>query len=165
MVSDCRFGVSPVNYPDSDVDAYYKFSCPFLYLLKFILKMYTLGVPNWTIVLKDWAHQSFICRLLNYPDPDVDAYYKFSCPFLYLLKFILKMYTSGSHTELSYSRTGCTSPLYADSLTSCGHVDKLCLRKPRVLLDFMQILLTCVPFEIVSNCFACFSIVHYRVFL
>ena len=46
--------------------------------------------------------------------------------------------------ELPYSRTGRTSPLYADSLTSCGHADKLRLRKPRVLLAFVQILLTCV---------------------
>ena len=29
----------------------------------------------------------------------------------------------GSQTELPYSRTGHTSPLYADSLTSCGHAD------------------------------------------
>ena len=60
----------------------------------------------------------------------------------------------GSQIELPYSRTGRTSPLYADSLTSCGHADKLRLRKPRVLLAFMQILLTCVPFQIVSNCYA-----------
>ena len=26
-----------------------------------------------------------------------------------------------SQTELSYSRTGQISPLYADALTSCGH--------------------------------------------
>ena len=60
----------------------------------------------------------------------------------------------GSQTELPYSRTGRTSPLYANSLTSCGHADKLRLRKPRVLLAFVQILLTCVPFQIVSNCYA-----------
>ena len=49
----------------------------------------------------------------------------------------------GSQTELPYSRTGRTSPLYADSLTSCGHADKLRTRKPRVLLAFVHILLTC----------------------
>ena len=50
----------------------------------------------------------------------------------------------GSQTELPYSRTGRTSPLYADSLTSFGHAAKLFLRKPWVLLAFMQMLLTCV---------------------
>ena len=48
----------------------------------------------------------------------------------------------GSQTEPPYSRTGRTSPLYASSLTSCGHADKLRLRKPRVLFSFVQILLT-----------------------
>ena len=59
----------------------------------------------------------------------------------------------GSQTELPYSRTGRTSPLYADYLTSCGHADKLRVRKPRVLLAFVQILLTCV-FHFISNCYA-----------
>ena len=52
--------------------------------------------------------------------------------------------TLSSVSTVPYSRTGRTSPLYADSLTSCGHADKLRLRKPRVLLAFVRILLTCV---------------------
>ena len=57
----------------------------------------------------------------------------------------------GFQTELSYSRSGSTSPLYADSLTSCRHADKHHLRKPKVLLAFVQMLLTCVPSQIISN--------------
>ena len=50
--------------------------------------------------------------------------------------------------KVNYHASGLGAPLYADSLTSCGHADKLRLRKPRVLLAFLQILLTCVfPFK------------------
>ena len=38
--------------------ASYKSSCPFLYLLKFLLKKYTWGVPNWTTILQDWSFSS-----------------------------------------------------------------------------------------------------------
>ena len=48
-----------------------------------------------------------------------------------------------TQTELPYSMTGCTSPLYVDCLTSNGHVAKLRLRKERVLLAFVKVLLTC----------------------
>ena len=48
----------------------------------------------------------------------------------------------GSQTELPYSRTGRTSPLYADTLiTSCGHAKAT--KDPIRLLAFVQILLTC----------------------
>ena len=58
--------------------------------------------------------------------------------------------------KLNYHTPGLgASVLYMLTLlTSCGHADKLRLRKPRVLLALVQILLTCVPFQIVSNCYA-----------
>ena len=47
--------------------------------------------------------------------------------------------------------TGCTSLLYANSLTSCGHATKLHLKKSWVLLALAQISLMCVLFQIVSS--------------
>ena len=42
------------------VIACYESSCLFLHLLKFILKKYTLGVPNRTTILQDWMFHSLL---------------------------------------------------------------------------------------------------------
>ena len=52
---------------------------------------------------------------------------------------------------IGISRTGCTSPLYAASFTSCGQESRFRLRKPRVRLALVQILLTCIPSQIICD--------------
>ena len=42
--------------------------------------------------------------------------------------------------------------MYINSLASCGHVAKLRLRKPRVLLAFIADM--CVPFQVAGNGYA-----------
>ena len=44
---------------------------------------------------------------------------------------------------MNNSRTGCTSPLYAYSLTTCGHAAKYGLQKPRVLLFHSVCIFSC----------------------
>ena len=53
-----------------DIVARYKSNWPFHYLLKVILKKYTC-LYNWTTILQDWTHQSFICHPVDMPIKDV----------------------------------------------------------------------------------------------
>ena len=64
---------------------------------------------------------------------------KSSCPFLYLLKFILK------NTWLNFHTQDCTHQSFVWRLFNILWTCRLnTSRKPRVLLAFVQILLTCV---------------------
>ena len=84
-----------------------------------------------------------------------------SCPFLYFLKFLLKTYTWGSQTELPHSRTGRTSSLYADDLTSCGHADNTSkeangpISLETVILPYLYIIV-CVCVCVFCCCCFCF---------
>ena len=61
----------------------------------------------------------------------------------------------GSQTKLLYCRTGCTSPLYADSLKSCGHAAKVTSKAAKDPSLYADIADMCVPFQIASNyCYA-----------
>ena len=61
----------------------------------------------------------------------------------------------GSQTELPYSRTGRTRPLYADSLTSYGQVDNIMSKKANGPLSLCAHIADMhVPFQIGSNCYA-----------